>query len=279
MSDSVITVLDKHSHKSHKKIRSKIDRDRYYFRSKIEKPHWIVGVKPRSLGQSGKIEKPHWIVGVKPRRLGQWAKIDDDLSFRPFVSESRVHVGVKFGAKVRLEESEYPHKKGYMSPIYDNILFGSIENDRMGIETLYQDPRIPIPLNLEGYVNLAIDGKLEEIYNIFTSLKKRIIDRDPTISATIKDIQLVFGIVRNNLPTNTLDYEIYNEIENLFSKLHVALEENKEVNSIIKEIDDALKAFVDIAKETSYVDTSKIILEDTGQTIGENIRIFKKKKN
>jgi len=256
MSDSVITVLDRHSHKSHKKIRSKIDHDRYYFRSKIEKPHWIVG--------------------VKPGRLEQWAKIDD-LSFRPFSSESRVHVGVKFWRKVRLEESEYSHKKGYMSPIYDNILLESIENDRMGIETLYQDPRIPIPLNLEGYVNLAIDGKLEEIYNIFSSLKKRIIDRDPTISATIKDIQLVFGLVRNNLPTNTLDYEIYNEIESLFSKLHVTLDEKKEVNSIVKEIDDALKAFVDTAKETSYINTNKIILEDTGQTIGENIRIFKKK--
>lgn len=136
---------------------------------------------------------------------------------------------------------------------------------------------LPVPENIEPLLIDLLSDTGEKILHIFSVLAPNIRGRSKIEEVVTKlgDLQMVFGLAKKPYPIDTLNYEVYNEIQNKLIELIVAVHKNdtSEANKLASDLAEILKTIVRTNKDLGNSNIPLVTLHDTGRTIG-GLRIF-----
>lgn len=155
------------------------------------------------------------------------------------------------------------------------ILQMDIEKIRQEIKTKNE---IPIPL---GSIDLfqdfiSKDGTLigKVINNVVENIAK---NNEELVLKTIDELYLVFSLAKKIHNPNTLNYEIFNEINEIVLELRESLKYKKQDSkSIAEDLRSVVEVLIQSKKDASNKGIPSIILEDTGEDIG-GMKLFRLK--
>lgn len=153
----------------------------------------------------------------------------------------------------------------------------------LGTPAFAKYSELPVPSDLAKLYEDLVNGTGEHIVSVFYSIRKILMEHHKAskeVLRTLDDIRLIFELVKRSYHANTLNYEVYDDIEKHLTKLIRKLEEGKydEVKQTSEELLTIFQSIMETNKVVKKTGTKLLTAEDTGKKIGE-MRLFRIKKS
>lgn len=149
----------------------------------------------------------------------------------------------------------------------------------------YQDMseyKLPVPNDLASLYKDIVYGTGQSIVSLFSDIQRQLNEEHnkAEVIRRLGDLKLLFELLKRSYDETTMNYEIYHETESqLYDLIGKIKESNFEAaNNISKELMMVFKTLTEINFMIHDTGSKVLIVEDTGQKLGE-MRIFKTKRD
>lgn len=187
------------------------------------------------------------------------------------ISSIKMNWNSKHETLKEIQQKEYFH----LLMIFDFLqLFTSLKTTKLD-SFLSDFKKFPlISKQIIDVVDNIINGDATIVLKIFNSTIANQTHQNSEFYDQLNNFQLIFGITKNFYSQKTLNYKVYDIVQNKIIELMKSNHDKNQESNLIKEIKSMLETFVSTKIKLSELGINKTaIIEDTEKKIGR-LRLF-----